>query len=91
MTVPGRLKFCSSLGPTVSGAAEFDVGGADVADGAAWASATAGARATAPATKTVLMRKTALIRSRSSVIAASVPRGEQAIARRVPFIQALGR
>jgi hypothetical protein len=60
VTLPVRLKFCSSLGPTAVGAGVFVVGDWAVS----WASAGAGASQTAPATKTAVPRKIALIRSR---------------------------
>jgi hypothetical protein len=55
--VPGRLKFCSSRGPTVSGGGAFVVAGCV----ASCARAKAGASRSPAATKTVLKRKTALI------------------------------
>jgi hypothetical protein len=64
VTVPLRLKFWSSAGPTVSGDVVF-VAGAGV--GVLCASAIVGAAPNAAAAKTVLTRKIALIRSRSFV------------------------
>jgi hypothetical protein len=63
VTVPLRLKFCSSLGPIVSGEVEFVVGaGVEVL----WASASVGAAAKAAATKTALRREIAVIPLRIS-------------------------
>src|SRR4029079_12191870 len=63
VTVPLRLKFWSSLGPTVTRVVELDVGeGAGVGVVVLWASATAGAKTAAR--NTAPPRKTAFIRSR---------------------------
>ena len=63
VTVPLRLKFWSSLGPTVTAVVELDVGaGAGVGVVVLWASATAGAKTAAR--NTAPARKTAFIRSR---------------------------
>ena len=88
VTVPRRLKFCSSLGPIVFGEGEFEVGGGGAGVDADWASAAAGATVNAVAANVAPTRKIAFIRSRSQVIAA--PRRAPANARRVPFIQAVG-
>ena len=61
VTLPDRLKFWSSLGPTVVDEGE-EVGGDCCVS---WASATAGASQTAPASNTAIPRKIALISSRS--------------------------
>ena len=90
VTVPLRLKFWSSLGPTVT-VVEFEVGdGVGVGVGAVWASARAGANVAA--TNAAPPRKIAFIRSRFSSDRRFVPRQRaSANARRVPNIQALGR
>ena len=59
-TLPDRLKFWSSLGPTVAGAGVLVVAGRAVS----WASADAGKSVSPPANKTAFQRKIALIRSR---------------------------
>jgi hypothetical protein len=84
-----RLKFWSSLGPTVSDVVEFDVGGGvGVGRGAVWASASAGANAAA--INTAPARKTAFIRSRFLRDRRFFPRRRAcANARRFPNIQAL--
>jgi hypothetical protein len=64
VTVPFRLKFCSSLGPIVSVTGVLVVGGAAGAV-AVWASALVGATQRVPASNTAIPRKIALIRSRS--------------------------
>lgn len=63
VTVPFRLKFWSSLGPTVSGEVELVVGaGVEVL----WASASVGAAAEAAANKTAVRREIAVIPLRIS-------------------------
>jgi hypothetical protein len=58
VTVPLRLKFCSSRGPIASVAEVF------VVAGVSWASAGTGKSVNAPAANAMLKRKPALIRSR---------------------------
>jgi hypothetical protein len=85
--VPGRLKFCSSRGPTasVAGVVVLVVAGCVVF----WASAAAG-RAIIPAANIVLVRKPALIPFRSAWVAVT-DRGASAHARPAPQIQAQRR
>ena len=59
VTLPDKLKFCSSLGPTASDGAVLDDAGGDC--GVACASALAGASPKTPASKTATPRKIALI------------------------------
>jgi hypothetical protein len=88
--VPFRLKFWSSLGPTVTDVVELEVGGgAGVGVGAVWACALAGAKAAAK--NTAPARKIAFIRSRFLSDRRFVPRRRASNARHVPNIQALGR
>ena len=80
VTVPLRLKFCSSLGPMATGDVELVVaagGGVGVCAGAVWAGAIAGATAKAAARIAVPARKIAFIRSRFSSERRSFPDGEQ--------------
>ena len=80
VTVPLRLKFCSSLGPMATGDVELVVaagGGVGVCAGAVWAGAIAGAAAKAAARIAVPARKIAFIRSRFSSERRSFPDGEQ--------------
>src|SRR5206468_1167438 len=91
VTVPFRLKFLSSLGPTVSVAGVLVVG-AGAGAVVLCASAAAGARDTPHASNTAVPRKIALIRSRSCLIRRiTPPRRSPANARCVPSLQALGR
>ena len=87
--VPGRLKFCSSRGPTasVAGVAVLVVAGAGCA--VFWASAVPG-RNIAPAANTIFKRKPALIKSRSAWVAVTC-RGASAHARVARRIQAQRR
>lgn len=84
VAVPGRLKFCNSRGPTVSGAGVLVAGGGSVTF---WASA--GAARSPAVNNIVFKRKIALIAPLYRVIRRSVAATAQSgHARRSPGIQA---
>src|SRR6185312_9961685 len=83
VTVPPRLKFWSTLGPTESAGAVVAGGG-----GGGWASAIAGASISPTASNGLPKRETALICSRSNACSRQIRAARQAHAPRLAAFQA---